>query len=109
MQTPFVAERRRIVVIALAAAAIAFVTAIAAAWPWDSQPGDPRWEMIRQRAHEAKESVERKRRRGEPIPPRLLAAEIEMESELATQDDLQAAGRALHALEDAIRSEAVDP
>jgi hypothetical protein len=107
VQTRFVANRRTFVITALAAAAIAFITAIAASWPWDSRPGDPRWEMIRQRAHEAKESVERKRRRGETISPRLLAAEIEMESELATQDDLQAAGRALHSLEEAIRSEPV--
>jgi hypothetical protein len=65
--------------------------------------------MIRQRAHEAKESVERRRRRGEPISARLLQAEREMESELETQDDLQAAGRALHSLEETIRSGPVDP
>jgi hypothetical protein len=100
-----VAERRSVVILALLAAALAFITAIAASWPWDSRPGDPRWEMIRARAETAKALVEEKRRKGETIPKPLLDAEIEMESELATQDDLRSAGRALHALEDAIRSE----
>ncbi len=105
IHTPGVSDRRRTLVLALTAGLVAFATAIAASWPWGTQPGDPRWEMIRQRAEVAKDTVENRRRHGQPISKALLDAEIEMESELATQDDLPAAGRALHGLEDALRSE----
>ena len=62
--------------------------------------------MIRQRANLAKHELDQRRRRGEQIPKPLLEAEVDLEAELATQDDLQAAGRALHAVERAIQHDA---
>ncbi len=105
MHTLTMAERRWIAM-ALAVGAAAFISAIAASWPWDSRPGDPRWEMIRQRANIAKRELDQRRRDGEPISKPLLDAEVDLEAELATQDDLQAAGRALHAVERAIQTDA---
>ena len=64
--------------------------------------------MIHQRARAAKRAVEQRRRNGQQVSKELLDAEIEMESELATEDDMQAAGRALHALEEKVGA-AVDP
>jgi hypothetical protein len=107
MQTGVVSEQRRLLLVALAVGLVAFIVALAASWSWDDQPGDPRWEMIRQRAHAAKREVETRRRRGAPIAEELLNAEVEMEAQLATESDLEAAGRALHRLEDNVR--AVDP
>ena len=64
--------------------------------------------MIHQRARTAKRAVELRRRNGQPVSKELLDAEIEMESELATQHDLEAAGRALHTLEEKVGA-SVDP
>jgi hypothetical protein len=108
MQTGVVSEPRLLMLLAFAVALVAFIAALAASWPWDAQPGDPRWEMIRQRAHAAKREVELRRRRGAPIAEALLHAEVEMEAQLATESDLEAAGRALHGLEEKVRA-AVDP